>query len=61
MKPTFNKPLILSLLLGLGLSACEKGPAEQTGEEIDEAVDTIKRGEESTKNKIDDAVDEFDK
>lgn len=44
----------------LGLAACEKkGPLEQAGEEVDEAVDTIKNGgEESTANKVDDAVDE---
>jgi predicted small lipoprotein YifL len=46
--------------LSLGLAACEKkGPLEQAGEEVDEAVDTIKNGgEESTSNKVDDAVDE---
>jgi predicted small lipoprotein YifL len=44
----------------VGLAACEKkGPLEQAGEEVDEAVDTIKNGgEESTANKVDDAVDE---
>ena len=46
--------------LGIGVAACEKkGPLEQAGEEVDEAVDTMKRGgEESTENKVDDAVDE---
>ena len=50
----------LTALLALGLSACEKeGTLERAGEEVDEAVDTIKRGgEESTANKVDDAVDE---
>lgn len=44
----------------VGLAACEKkGPLEQAGEEVDEAVDTLKNGgEESTANKVDDAVDE---
>jgi len=44
----------------VGLAACEKkGPLEQTGEEVDEAVDTLKRGgDESTSNKVDDAADE---
>ncbi|HKS57418.1 MAG TPA: hypothetical protein VJS12_19130 [Steroidobacteraceae bacterium] len=44
----------------LGLAACEKqGPLEKAGEEVDEAVDTIKNGgEESTATKLDDAVDE---
>ena len=49
----------LAALLALGLSACEKkGPLERAGEEVDEAIDTAKRGEESTTNKVDDAVDE---
>jgi predicted small lipoprotein YifL len=57
-----KRNMSLTVLLGatlLGLMACEdKGPVEQAGEEVDEAVDTIKRGEESTENKVDDAVDE---
>ncbi len=46
--------------LSLGFAACDnKGPVEQVGEEVDEAVDTIKNGgEESTANKVDDAVDD---
>ena len=51
---------LLAACLSLGLSACEeKGPIEQAGEEVDEAIDTIKNGgEESTQNKVDDAIDE---
>jgi len=57
------KPIWLAALacsLTLGLAACEKkGPLEQAGEEVDEAVDTLKNGgEESTGNKLDDAADE---
>lgn len=50
----------LAVTAALGLAACEKkGPIEQAGEEVDEAVDTIKHGgEESTASKVDDAVDE---
>ena len=46
--------------MSVGLAACEKkGPLEQAGEEVDEAVDTMKNGgEESTANKLDDAADE---
>ena len=41
------------------LLACEKqGPLEQAGEEIDEAVQDIKAGGETTGNKIDDAMDD---
>lgn len=57
------KTLALAMLtctLAFGMAACEKkGPVEQAGEEIDEAVDTMKRGEESTANKLDDAADEI--
>ena len=48
----------LACALSLGLAACEKkGPLEQAGEEIDEAIDTAKHGEESTASKVDDALD----
>jgi predicted small lipoprotein YifL len=50
----------LAATAAIGVAACEKqGPLERTGEEVDEAVDTIKNGgEESTANKVDDALDE---
>ena len=50
----------LAVTAAIGVAACEKqGPVERAGEEVDEAVDTIKNGgEESTANKVDDAIDE---
>jgi predicted small lipoprotein YifL len=43
----------------IGIAGCEKqGPLERAGEEVDEAVDTVKNGEESTATKVDDAIDE---
>jgi len=50
----------LAMMLSLGLAACDKkGPVEQAGEEVDEAIDTMKNGgRESTANKVDDAIDE---
>ncbi|HEX7114192.1 MAG TPA: hypothetical protein VF193_03590 [Steroidobacter sp.] len=50
----------LAASLVLGLAACERqGPVERAGEEVDEAVDTLKRGgDESASSKADDAVDE---
>ena len=49
----------LAATAALSLAACEKkGPLEQAGEEVDEAVDTIKNGEESTATKVDDTLDE---
>ena len=53
--------IALVCAMSVGLAACEKkGPLEQTGEEIDEAVDTVKNGgQESTANKVDDAVDDI--
>lgn len=54
--------LAVAAILMLGMSACEKkGPVEQAGEEVDEAVETIKDGKESTATKVDDAVDELRK
>jgi predicted small lipoprotein YifL len=52
--------VLLAALIATGLTACEeKGPVEQAAEEVDEAVDTVKKGEESTATKVDDAVDEL--
>jgi hypothetical protein len=52
--------MTLGGLLAAGLIACEKkGPVEQAAEDVDEAVDTAKRGEESVSTKVDDAVDEL--
>ena len=52
--------VLLAAVLTVGLAACEKkGPVEQTAEEIDEAVDTAKKGEESVATKVDDAVDDL--
>lgn len=60
--PTMIRSTVLTALvcsLSLGLAACEKkGTGEQIGEEVDEAVDTMKRGEESPATKVDDAIDE---
>lgn len=51
---------MLSAALFAGLTGCEReGTMERAGEEVDEAVDTVKEGEESTSNKVDDAVDEM--
>lgn len=45
--------------LMLGLWACEKpGPIERFGEEVDEAVEDVRNGGETTGNKLDDAVDD---
>lgn len=49
----------LTCTMTLGIAACEKkGPVEQAGEEVDEAIDTMKNGRESTSNKLDDAADD---
>lgn len=41
----------LALLIGLGLAACEKGPAEKAGEKMDNAA-------ENMGDKIEDATDD---
>jgi hypothetical protein len=51
--------LLMIIPLAFLLLACEKqGPLERAGEEIDEAVEDVQAGGETTGNKIDDAVDE---
>jgi predicted small lipoprotein YifL len=62
MKTRFHRlpatALVAAMMLA-GLPACgEKGTLEQAAEEADEGVDTLRRGEESTASKMDDAVDE---
>jgi predicted small lipoprotein YifL len=54
---------LVAVVMGLGLAACEKkGPLEKAGEEVDEAVHTLKNGgEETTADKIDDALDKAGK
>lgn len=50
---------LLVLLLALPLWACDRGgPLERAGEEIDEAVEDVRAGGETTGNQIDDAIDE---
>jgi hypothetical protein len=53
MKKFTLLPMMLLLL------ACEQeGPLERAGEEIDEAVEDIRAGGETTENQIDDAIDD---
>lgn len=50
---------LVPFALVLMFAGCEKqGPLERVGEEIDEAVQDVKAGGETTGNKIDDAIDE---
>lgn len=52
--------VLAAAIIGLGVSSCErKGPLEKAGEEVDEAVDTIKNnGKEPVSAKVDDAIDD---
>jgi predicted small lipoprotein YifL len=52
--------VIAATALSLGLASCEKkGPLEKAGEEVDEAVDTLKNGgKEPVSAKVDDAIDD---
>lgn len=64
MSATDSKPSTLLtaavFAVVLSLSACEKkGPVEQAGEEVDEAVNTLKNGgKETPADKLDDAGDQ---
>ena len=52
--------VLAAAIFGLGVASCEKkGPLEKAGEEVDEAVDTIKNdGKEPVAAKVDDAIDD---
>ena len=53
------KSLLVPFALLVMLVGCEKqGPLARAGEEIDEAVEDVRAGGETTGNKIDDAIDE---
>jgi len=45
-------------LLSLSLGACEKGPAEKAGEKLDDVVEDIRHGDESTLEKAGRKTDE---
>ena len=48
-----------SWLIVLPLLACDNdGPIERVGEELDEAVEDVRAGDETTGNKVDDAIDD---
>ncbi len=47
------------IVISMFLLACDKpGPLESAGEEIDEKVEDVKAGGETTANMVDDAIDE---
>jgi predicted small lipoprotein YifL len=52
--------VMAAVAMGLGMASCEKkGPLEKAGEEVDEAVDTLKNdGKEPVSAKVDDAIDD---
>jgi hypothetical protein len=52
--------VIAAAVVGLAVASCEKkGPLEKAGEEVDEAVDTIKNdGKEPVSAQVDDAIDD---
>jgi predicted small lipoprotein YifL len=52
--------MLVAAVLSTGIVGCEKkGPLEQAGEEVDEAVHTLKNGgKETTADKVDDKLDD---
>lgn len=46
-------------VLPLAVWACDRpGPAERFGEEVDEAVEDVRNGDETLGNRLDDAADD---
>ena len=53
------RTFLVSAALCLTLTACEQqGPAEQAGEELDEAVESLQRDAEEMGEQMDDAIDD---
>jgi len=55
----FASLLCMAVLAAMTTGCDEPGPFERAGEEVDEAVNTLKNGKESTADKLDDAVDDL--
>ena len=53
---------MLALTLALGVAACDKkdGPAEEIGEEIDDAASKVKKEAKEAKEEIKEEIDEHD-
>lgn len=49
---------VLVLLFTVGLTACEKGPAEKAGEKIDNITENMGNKIESTRDKAGDKLEE---
>jgi len=48
--------IILALSLTMMFSACEKGPAEKAGEQIDQAVEKTKDSVKEAKEKVEESL-----
>lgn len=44
----------------LALTACEEGPAEEAGEQIDDAADDVSDGLEDAADEVEDTIDDVD-
>lgn len=49
--------MVLTILLTLGLTACEKGPAEKAGERMDDAMESTVDDLEEKRDAVDEALD----
>ena len=49
---------LLAAMLVVGINGCEKGPAENAGEAIDEAMEDAGEAMEDAQEKVEDAVEE---
>ncbi len=59
MKPITFKAALLLTMMGLGLAGCDDGPAEEFGEEVDEAAESIEESGEEVGDEMEDAADEL--
>ena len=59
MRSITVKAALLMIMMGLGLAACDKGPAEQFGEEVDEAAESVEESGEKLDDEVQDAADEY--
>ena len=50
--------LLLAAMLAVGINGCEKGPAENAGEAIDEAIEDAGEAIEDAQESVEDAIEE---
>ena len=58
LKLSKQSVFLLAAMLAVGINGCEKGPAENAGEAIDEAIEDAGEAIEDAQESVEDAMEE---